>query len=115
MCYVEGYIKEIKIEKVAGKGLIAKFTFLSDWKGKDSKLLYGVLDSNDTSGEIKGYGIYEPTDVFYIQKCAYYFINKTPSHLGVYFESKCEEAEKQEENQNISGYKVTAYRFIYDY
>ena len=106
MCYVEGCIKEIKVEKVADKGLAAKFTFSSDWYGMDSRLLYGILDSNDTSGKIASYGIYEPTDLFYTEYYADCLASKLPLHLGIYFE---------EDKGHECRYSVTAFRVIYGY
>lgn len=115
MCYVEGYIKEIKIEKATKKCLAAKFTFSSDWKGKDSKLLYGVLKSTNSSDEIIGYSIYEPTDLFYTDYYADCLASKLPLHLGIYFESNRDKANEHENGLEKCKFKVTAFRVIYDY
>lgn len=105
--YVEGYIKEIKVEKeTSNEKMSAKFTFSSDWQGKDSKLLYGILSSNDTSDEIKSYCTYVQTDLFYTDYYADCLAPRLPLHLGIYFEKN---------KDHDCEFLVTAFRVIYEY
>lgn len=104
--YVEGYIKEIKVEKdLSNKEMTAMFTFSSDWQGKDSKFLYGVLDPSEKTDKIKSYDIYEPTDWFYSNYYSDCLVPKMPLHLGIYF---------KEEKGNDYKFSVTAFRVIYE-
>ena len=101
--YVEGYASNIKAIK-NGKETIAKFNFVSDFKGFNSEMLCGKLECNiDDSIKINEYKKYDSSSVFVLDFAIDGFISKSDCHFGIFFEI-CEE-----------NFLIKKFSMVYDY
>ena len=100
--YVEGYASNIKVIK-NGKETIAKFNFVSDFKGFNSEMLFGKLGSIDGSIKINEYKKYDLSSVFVLDFAIDGFISKSDCHLGISFEI-CDE-----------NFLIKNFSMVYDY